>query len=331
MDKLDCIVIGGGPTGLACAIEASRAGLSHLVIEKGCLVNSLYNYPTQMTFFTTPELLEIGDLPFVCEREKPNRIEALKYYRRVADTYNLSIHQYEKAIEISGSDGDFTIETELTQTGERRRYFARKLIIAIGYYDHPNFMDIPGEDLPKVAHYYKDAHPFYNRNVAIIGGANSAAIAALDLHRHGARVTIIHRGETLRPTIKYWILPDIDNRISNGEVKVHFRSIVTEIKPETIRIRNLVTGDEAELPNDFVFALTGYHTDNDFLRRIGIIIDPETRKPAFSAESMESNVPGIYLAGVVIAGKETGKIFIENGRFHGGQIMRHMAAVLKRI
>lgn len=331
MDKLDCIVIGGGPTGLACAIEASRAGLSHLVIEKGCLVNSLYNYPTQMTFFTTPELLEIGDLPFVCEREKPNRIEALKYYRRVADTYNLSIHQYEKALEVSGSDGNFTIETELTQTGERRRYFARKLIIAIGYYDHPNFMGIPGEDLPKVAHYYKDAHPFYNRNVAIIGGANSAAIAALDLHRHGAHVTIIHRGETLRPTIKYWILPDIDNRISNGEVKAHFRSIVTEIKPETIRIRNLVTGDEAELPNDFVFALTGYHTDNDFLRRIGIMIDPETRKPAFSAESMESNVPGVYLAGVVIAGKETGKIFIENGRFHGGQIMRHMAAVLKRI
>lgn len=331
MDKLDCIVIGGGPTGLACAIEASRAGLSHLVIEKGCLVNSLYNYPTQMTFFTTPELLEIGDLPFVCEREKPNRIEALKYYRRVADTYNLNIHQYEKAIEVSGSDGDFTIETELTQTGERHRYYARKLIIAIGYYDHPNFMGIPGEDLPKVAHYYKDAHPFYNRNVAIIGGANSAAIAALDLHRHGAHVTIIHRGETLRPTIKYWILPDIDNRISNGEVKAHFRSIVTDIKPESIRIRNLVSGEEAELPNDFVFALTGYHTDNDFLRQIGIIIDPETRKPAFSAESMESNVPGVYLAGVVIAGKETGKIFIENGRFHGGQIIRHMAAVLKRI
>lgn len=331
MDKLDCIVIGGGPTGLACAIEASRAGLSHLVIEKGCLVNSLYNYPTQMTFFTTPELLEIGDLPFVCEREKPNRIEALKYYRRVADTYNLNIHQYEKAIEVSGSDGDFTIETELTQTGERHRYYARKLIIAIGYYDHPNFMGIPGEDLPKVAHYYKDAHPFYNRNVAIIGGANSAAIAALDLHRHGAHVTIIHRGETLRPTIKYWILPDIDNRISNGEVKAHFRSIVTDIKPESIRIRNLVSGEEAELPNDFVFALTGYRTDNDFLRQIGITIDPETRKPAFSAESMESNVPGVYLAGVVIAGKETGKIFIENGRFHGGQIIRHMAAVLKRI
>lgn len=331
MEKFDVIIIGGGPTGLACAIEASRAGLSHLVIEKGCLVNSLYNYPTQMTFFTTPELLEIGDLPFVCEREKPNRIEALKYYRRVADTYNLNIHQYEKAIEVSGSDGDFTIESELTLTGERRRYYARKLIIAIGYYDHPNFMGIPGEDLPKVAHYYKDAHPFYNRNVAIIGGANSAAIAALDLHRHGAHVTIIHRGETLRPTIKYWILPDIDNRISSGEVQAHFRSIVTDIKSESIQIRNLVSGQEAELPNDFVFALTGYHTDNDFLRQIGIIIDPETRKPAFSAESMESNVPGVYLAGVVIAGKETGKIFIENGRFHGGQIIRHMAAVLKRI
>lgn len=326
----DCIIIGGGPTGLACAIEAARAGLSHLVIEKGCLVNSLYNYPTQMTFFTTPELLEIGDLPFVCEREKPNRIEALKYYRRVAETYGLRVHQYEKAVKVSGADGDFSVETELTQTGERRGYTARKLIIAIGYFDHPNILGIPGEDLPRVSHYYKDAHPYYNRQVAIIGAANSAAIAALDLHRHGAHVTIIHRGEALRPTIKYWILPDIENRIKNGEVKAYFRTIVTEIGPSTIRIRNLDSGEESELPNDFIFALTGYHTDNDFLRRIGIEIDPESMKPSFSDETMESNVPGVYLAGVVTAGRETGKIFIENGRFHGGQIARHLVSVLKR-
>ncbi|MGE0100912.1 MAG: YpdA family putative bacillithiol disulfide reductase [Blastocatellales bacterium] len=330
MDTLDCIIIGGGPTGLACAIEASRAGLSHLVIEKGCLVNSLYNYPTQMTFFTTPELLEIGDLPFVCEREKPNRIEALKYYRRAAETYDLRIRQYERAVGIEGADGAFTIETEHTQTGERNTYQARKLIIAIGYYDHPNFMGIPGEDLPKVSHYYKDAHPFYDRQVAIIGGANSAAIAALDLHRHGAHVTMIHRGEALRPTIKYWILPDIDNRIKNGEVKAYFRTIVTGIEQTVIRIRDLETGEESELPNDFVFALTGYHTDNDFLRMAGVAIDPETMKPSHSPETMESNVPGIYLAGVVIAGRETGRIFIENGRFHGGQIIRHMAAALGR-
>lgn len=322
----DVIVIGGGPTGLACAIEAQRAGFSHLVIEKGCVVNSLFHYPTQLVFFTTPELLEIGDLPFVCEREKPNRQEALKYYRRVVDTYKLNVKQYERVFDISGSDGDFRVETELVMTGERRSFRSKKIVIAIGYFDRPNLIGIPGEDLPKVSHYYKDAHPFYDRDVAIIGAANSAALSALDLYRHGARVTIIHRQATLRPTIKYWILPDIENRIKNGEIKAHFQTIVTEIKPTSIRIRHLETGEESELPNDFVFALTGYHTDNDFLRSVGIEIDPETMKPKHNPETMESNVKGIYLAGVVIAGKETGKIFIENGRFHGGQI----AAALQR-
>ncbi len=320
----DLIIIGGGPTGLACAIEASRAGLTHLVIEKGCVVNSLYHYPTQMTFFTTPELLEIGDLPFVCERDKPNRIEALKYYRRVADAYRLRIHQYERVVSVNGVDGDFTVSTELARTGEKRAYAARKIIVAIGYYDHPNRIGVPGEDLSKVSHYYKDAHPFYDREVTIIGGANSAAIAALDLYRHGARVTMIHRGSQLRPTIKYWILPDIENRINSGEIKSFFRSIVTEIGRESIRIRNLDNGEETELANDHVFALTGYHADNDFLRSIGIAIDPETMKPSFDPETLESNVKGIHLAGVVTAGKETGKIFIENGRFHGIQIVKSL-------
>jgi len=320
-DSFDIVIIGGGPTGLACAIEAQRAGFSCLVIEKGCVVNSLYNYPTQLVFFTTPELLEIGDLPFVCEREKPVRIEALKYYRRVVDAYHLRVNQYEKVLRVAGADGDFLVETELTTTGEKRSYRARKLIVAIGYYDYPNLLGIPGEDLPKVSHYYKDAHPFYDREVAIIGGANSAAITALDLYRHGAKVTMIHRGDQLRRTIKYWILPDIENRIANGEVKAYFQTVVAEIKPATIRLRNLATNEESELPNDFVFALTGYHTDNDFLRELGIEIDLETMKPAFNPETMESNVSGIYLAGVVTAGRETGKIFIENGRFHGEQII----------
>lgn len=320
MELFDVIVIGGGPTGLACAIEVQRAGFRHLVIEKGCVVNSLFNYPTQLVFFTTPELLEIGDLPFVCEREKPNRQEALKYYRRVVDTYKLRVNQYERVLGVSGANGDFRVETELVMTGERRSFLSKKIVIAIGYFDRPNLIGIPGEDLPKVSHYYKDAHPFYDCDVAIIGAANSAAIAALDLYRHGARVTIIHRQATLRPTIKYWILPDIENRIKNGEIKAHFQTIVTEIKPTSIRLRHLETGEESELPNDFVFALTGYHTDNDFLRSAGIEIDPETLKPKFDSETMESNVKGIYLAGVVTAGKETGKIFIENGRFHGGQI-----------
>jgi bacillithiol disulfide reductase len=327
VELLDIIIIGGGPTGLACAIEAQRARLNYLTLEKGCVVNSLYNYPTQLVFFTTPELLEIGDLPFVCEREKPVRIEALKYYRRVVDNYRLRVNQYEKVMRVSGSDGDFFVETESALTGEKQSYRSRKIIVAIGYYDYANTLDIPGEDLPKVSHYYKDAHPFYDRDVAVIGGANSAAIAALDLQRHGARVTIIHRGHKLRRTIKYWILPDIENRIANGEVKAYFQAVVTEIKPSTIRIRNLVTGEDLELPNDFVFALTGYHTDNDFLLSMGIDIDPNTMKPSFDHETMESNVPGIYLAGVVTAGRETGKIFIENGRFHGGQII---SAILHR-
>ncbi|MBO0720087.1 MAG: YpdA family putative bacillithiol disulfide reductase [Blastocatellia bacterium] len=324
----DVIVVGGGPTGLACAIEASRSGLEYLVLEKGCIVNSLYHYPTQLVFFTTPELLEIGDLPFVSEREKPNRIEALKYYRRVAETYKLRVNQYEKVVRVSGADNDFLVETEQEATSEKRAYRARKIIIAIGYYDYPNIIGIPGENLAKVTHYYKDAHPYYNREVAVIGGANSAAIAALDLYRHGARVTLIHRGARLREGIKYWIMPDIENRIKNGEVKAYFQTVVTEIGPHSIRIRSLAPADESdgerELPNDFVFALTGYHTDNDFLRSLGIAIDPETMKPVIDPATMESNVPGIYLAGVVTAGRDTGKIFIENGRFHGGQIIEDL-------
>lgn len=327
-ELLDVLIVGGGPTGLACAIEAQRAGLSYVVLEKGCVVNSLYHYPTQMIFFTTPELLEIGDLPFVCEREKPNRIEALKYYRRVADTYQLSIHQYEKVEEISGRDGSFVIKSSMVETGEQHQYRSRKLIIAIGYYDQPNFIGIPGEDLPKVSHYYKDAHPYYQREVAVIGAGNSAALAALDLYRHGAQVTLIHRKDALKPTIKYWIMPDIENRISSGEVKALFNTELTEVRPHSILVRDSRTGEVKELPNDFVFALTGYHVDNDFLEMIGIEIDPDTWKPAIDADTLESNVRGVYLAGVTIGGKDTGRIFIENGRFHGGQIIQALKKAL---
>jgi thioredoxin reductase (NADPH) len=325
---LDVLIIGAGPTGLACAIEVQREGFDYLVLEKGCIVNSLFHFPTQMIYFTTPERLEIGDLPFICVREKPNRIEALKYYRRVVDTYKLRINQYEKVVRVKGEDGNFRVETELQSSGERRRYRARKLIVATGYYDNPNHLGIPGEDLPKVSHYYTEAHPFYDREVAIIGAGNSAADAALELFRSGARVTLIHRRSDLSHSLKYWVAPDISNRIKNGEIKALFNTIVTEIKLTSICTRNLVTGEEHEMPNDFVFALTGYHADYDFLRNLGIQLHPETMKPTLNPETLESNVPGVYLAGVVIAGVENNKVFIENGRFHSKQVITGLRAAL---
>lgn len=325
---LDVLIIGAGPTGLACAVELQRDGYDYLVIEKGCVVNSLFHFPTQMIYFTTPELLEIGDLPLICVREKPNRLEALKYYRRVVDTYRLRVNQYEKVVKVAGADGDFQIGTELQTTGEPHSYRARKLIVATGYYDHANYLGIPGEDLPKVAHYYTEAHPFYDRHVAIIGAGNSAADAALELFRGGARVTLIHRRPDLSRSLKYWVAPDLSNRIKNGEIKALFKTEVIEIKPASLRTRHIETGEEMEFANDFVFALTGYHADYDFLRRLGIVLDDETLKPQLNPETLESNVPGLYLAGVVIAGKENNKVFIENGRFHGKQIMAALRATL---
>lgn len=325
---LDVLIIGAGPTGLACAIELERLDYDYVVIEKGCVVNSLFHFPTQMIYFTTPELLEIGDLPLVCEREKPSRIEALKYYRRVVDTYRLRVNQYEKVLTVTGEDGDFQIGTEIVSTGERRSYRSRKVIVATGYYDNPNYLGIPGEDLPKVSHYYSEAHPYYDREVAIIGAGNSAADAALELFRGGARVTLIHRRPDLSKSLKYWVAPDISNRIKNGEITAHFNTEVTEILPTSIRLRHLDTGIEEEIANDFVFALTGYHADYDFLRSLGIRLHPETLKPELIPETLESNVKGIYLAGVVIAGVENNKVFIENGRFHGKQIIEALRQAL---
>jgi thioredoxin reductase (NADPH) len=264
----------------------------------------------------------------ICVREKPNRLEALKYYRRVVESYRLRVNQDQKVVKVEGADGDFQIETELQANGESRRYRARKLIVATGYYDDPNYLGIPGEELPKVSHYYTEAHPFYDRQVAIIGAGNSAADAALELFRGGARVTLIHRRPDLSRSLKYWVAPDLSNRIKNGEINALFNTEVIEIKPTSLRVRHLETGEEGELANDFVFALTGYHADYDFLRRLGILLDSETLKPRLNPETLESNVPGLYLAGVVIAGKENNKVFIENGRFHGKQIIAALRAAL---
>lgn len=323
---IDVLIVGAGPTGLACAVELHRHGFDYLVIEKGCIVNSLFGFPTQMIYFTTPELLEIGDLPLICEREKPSRIEALKYYRRVVDTYRLNVRQYERVLSISGDEGDFSIGTRIEGSGERRTYRARKVIIATGYYDCANQLGVPGEDLPKVSHYYTEAHPFHDRDVAIIGAGNSAADAALELFRGGARVTLIHRRPDLSKSLKYWVAPDISNRIRNGEIKAYFETVVSEILPTSLRIKNLRTGEEQTLANDFVFALIGYHADYDFLRATGVTLDETTLKPLLNPQTLESNVKGLFLAGVVIAGVENNKVFIENGRFHGKQIIEALLA-----
>jgi thioredoxin reductase (NADPH) len=311
--------VGAGPTGLACAIEATKCNLNLLVLEKGVLVNSIYNYPTTMTFFTSRERLEIGDLPLPSLNTKPHRAEALEYYRRVADFYRLPIHFQERVMGITGQDGNFLVETEASE-GHHNEYKTKKAIIATGYYDLPNLLGVPGEELSKVSHYYTDPHPYYRRKVAVIGGANSAAVAALDLCRHGAEVTLIYREPALSPHIKYWIRPDIENRIQEGSIRALPECTVKEISPDMICVQR-ANGETLHIANDFVFALTGYHPDFRFLRDIGVEIDPDTHRPHCDKETLESNVPGIYLAGVIIAGMDTNEIFIENGRFHGKQII----------
>jgi thioredoxin reductase (NADPH) len=313
----DLLVVGAGPTGLVCAIEAQKAGLRVVVVDKGCVCNSLFHYPSHMTFFTTPELLEIGDIPFPSPNPKPTRNEALQYYRLVAAHYRLDIRQYHRVEKVTGSDGGFSVHT-LDRFGRVALLEARKMAIATGYYDLPNYIGVLGESLSKVHHYYFDSHPFFGMDVMVVGGKNSAAIAALELWRSGARVTLVHRDAELHRHVKYWIKPDIENRIKNGEIKAYFHSRVVEITLDTVVIET-PQGRET-LKNDFVFAMTGYHPDFEFLEGLGIRFKGEDRQPICNPETLESNVPGIYLAGVIVAGSRTNEIFIENGRFHGRQI-----------
>jgi thioredoxin reductase (NADPH) len=310
----DVLVIGAGPTGLACAIEAQRIGLRALVLDKGCLVNSLFHYPANMTFFTTPELLEIGEIPFASANMKPTRQEALEYYRKVTEKFDLKVLQYHWVKTVTGEDNRFRV-TATDRTGGIHDFEARKIVVATGYYDLPNMMSIPGEDLAKVSHYYHEPHPYYDSDVLVIGGKNSAAIAALELWRHGARVTLAYRGAAMHPNVKYWIKPDIENRIKNREIMAYFKSCVTEIGIDYVSLQT--PQGAVRLENDFVFALTGYHPDYDFLQSLGIELSKEQCRPVCDPETLESNVPGIYVAGVIVAGAMTSEIFIENGRFHG--------------
>jgi thioredoxin reductase (NADPH) len=322
-DIFDLLVVGAGPTGMACAIEAQKAGLRVVMVDKGCVCNSLFHYPSHMTFFTTPELLEIGDIPFPSPNAKPNRNEALQYYRHVAAYYKLDVRQYHRVDRVTGVDGSFTVHT-VDRFGRASALQAHKLVIATGYYDRPNYLHIPGESLSKVHHYYFDPHPYFGMDVLVIGGKNSAAIAVLELWRSGARVTLVYRGPEIPPHVKYWIKPDIENRIKNRDVKAYFCSEVVEITPDSVIIQT-PQGRET-VKNDFVFAMTGYHPDFEFLESLGVRLEGEDRLPVCNPETLESNVPGIYLAGVIVAGARTSEIFIENGRHHGRQIAAALVA-----
>ena len=343
----DVTIVGAGPAGLAAAIAAKQVGLDYSIIEKGVLVNSIYKFPANMVFFTTPELLEIGGLPLVSPFEKPTRIEALRYYRRVVDTYDLAIEFGEQVIGVerdsasapsrfrlradsamtglageTGAAEILAIETR-SDKGVRRIRHSRNLIFAIGYFDHPNLIGVPGENLPHVSHYYNEPHGFYRKNVVIVGGGNSAAETALELYRSGATVTLVHRHPQLKPSIKYWVRPDIENRIKEDSVRGLFNTKVVEIQPTQVIVER--DGSREEIPTDAVFLLTGYHPDCDLYRRAGIRVNRETMSPEFNPDTFETNVPGVFLAGGAICGRDTSNIFIENGRFHGETIVKVLA------
>ena len=324
----DVLIVGAGPAGLATAIAAARRGLDYLVVEKGALVNSLLHYPTEMVFFTTPELMEIGGMPFVSPYDKPTRVEALRYYRRVADAFNLEIAFDETVLAIARDTASepgraFVVDVQSSR-GVRRSLHARDVVIATGAYDVPNLVGVPGEDLPHVSHYYTSPHPHFRKRVVIVGGKNSAAEAALDLYRAGAHVTMIHRNPALGDSIKYWVKPDIDNRIKEGSIAARFDTSLVEIRPTCVLVER--QGLREEVPADAVFLLTGYSSDTRLLRAAGIGIDPQTCGPVFNPVTFETNVEGIYVAGAVVAGVQSGKIFIENGRFHGEEVIKAIAA-----
>jgi thioredoxin reductase (NADPH) len=342
MSVRDVLIIGAGPSGLATAIAAKQAGLDYVVIEKGMLVHSIFNFPMHMVFFTTPELLEIGRLPLVTPYDKPTRLEALRYYRRVVETYALQVAYHEQVLSIeretseddaaAGAAADagavFAVTTRDRRGVQRARY-ARAVVLAIGYYDIPNRLNVPGEDLPHVSHYYTDAHPYYQQRVVVVGGKNSAAEASLELFRAGVQVTLVHRRATLGDSIKYWVRPDIENRIKEGSIAARFNAHVVEIRPTEVVIEQ--EGKREALPAEGVFLLTGYHADVDLMVGAGIRCDPETLVPDMNAETFETNVPNLFLAGGCIAGRNTGSIFIENGRFHGEKIIKVLGDRLQQV
>ncbi|MHA6484061.1 YpdA family putative bacillithiol disulfide reductase [Paenibacillus sp. strain BS8-2] len=325
MSKESAIIIGAGPCGLAAAIELQRAGLNPLIIEKRNIAFSISQYPTYMSFFSTADRLEIGDVPFTSANEKPSRIEALHYYRTAAQRHELRIRPYETITSIDKTeDGSFYLSGQ-DRFGAPLSYTCQKVIIATGYFDHPNLLGIPGETTEKVSHFFREAHPYIGMEVAIIGGRNSAIDAALELERVGAHVTIVYRGDDYSRSIKPWVRPTIENKVEKGAIAIRFGSRVVDIQPRSITIESL--NGRTELPNDFVLALTGFHPDRRFLESAGVTME-EAGYPTFNEETMETNIPGIYLAGVVASRHEANEIFIESGRFHGNRIVKHIKSTI---
>jgi thioredoxin reductase (NADPH) len=313
------IIIGAGPCGMSAALELQSKGINPLLIEKGNVVNSIYHYPTHQTFFSSSEKLEIGNIPFISERQKPVRNEALTYYRTVAERQNLRIHSFEKVMKVERQNETFLLSTK-KQNGEECSYKATYIIVATGYYDQPNYLQIPGEALPKVNHYFKEAHPYFKKNVVVIGGKNSAVDATLELVKAGANVTVLYRGSEYSRSIKPWILPLFDSLITKGIVTMEFNAHVKEVTEDKVFYE--AEGKEKSINNDFVFAMTGYHPDQKFLTSIDINIENESGRPQFDENTMETNIPNVYIAGVIAAGNNNNEIFIENGRFHGEKIAK---------
>lgn len=313
MKQEEVIIVGGGPCGLAAAIALKRTGRQPLVIEKGNIVNAVYHYPTHQTFFSTGEKLEIGDIPFVTEEYKPRRNQALVYYREVVKRENLRVNAYEKVLSVEKQrTGSFVVKTD------KEEYECSNVVIATGYYDNPNYMNVPGEELSKVSHYFKEAHPYFDKDVVVVGGKNSSVDATIELVKAGARVTVIYRGSNYSSSIKPWILPEFESLVRNEIVRMEFNAHIKEITDDKVIYEK--NGEVIEIANDFVFAMTGYHPDHQFLKQMGVGIDEETGRPIFNPETMETNISGIFIAGVIAAGNNANEIFIENGRLHGEQI-----------
>jgi thioredoxin reductase (NADPH) len=324
-DRFEIVVVGAGPCGIAVGAAARKAGISCVLFDKGCITSSIVGYPYYMTFFSTAVMLEVGGIPFTIPESRPTRRDALAYYRRVIEHFDIDVRQYEEVLEIEGEDGDFTIKTRRAD-GTEEVYAAAAVVVATGGFQAPNYLGVPGEELEKVRHYYHEPYPFYDQDVLVVGAGNSAVESALEMYRNGVRVSMVHFADTIDRGVKPWVVPDINNRLERGEIPVYWRHRVARVTPQSVVLRSDEDGSETEIENDFVVAMTGWRSDHSQLARLGVSIDDETGIPAHDKATMETDVPGLYIAGVIAAGHNANKIFIENGREHGAMIVADRTA-----